>query len=248
MKTIWNTMVAAAGLLAMGACADLGTDDGAGGGGEATTGEYLFGLTEAQLLSIYPLATEQPDAAAWLELNRAPFACAHYGDLCAMVGESAAQDLTRDALYLALAGASREVVIEELERATAEATRVHAAEPEAAPTAGARKSNDSSVVYSCGNHRLHVETFKNNPLFGARYGEVVCKHQADLGSGIWGGSQDADMEAYVEILGTNQDASASQYTHSLSSPKVYPGLYETVRGECTGTHNGQTLVRATSVN
>jgi hypothetical protein len=245
MKT-WNTMAVAAGLLAMSACADSApTDEGANVG---APGEYLFGLTESQLLSIYPLATEQPDPAAWLAFNRAPFECARYGDLCTMVGAAAAEDLTRDALFLALAGASREVVLEELDRGTREALEARAAEPTPAPTAGARSSDESSVVYSCGNHRLHVETFKNNPVFGALYGEVVCKHQADLGSGIWGGTQDADLEAYVEILGTNQDASASQYTHKLTSPKVYPGLNETVRGECTGTHNGQTLVRAVSEN
>jgi hypothetical protein len=238
MASMWKKIALTMGLVAMNACTDGAAVPGEGD--DSTQTPYLFGLTEAELRAIYPLAAGQHDEASWLAFNRAPFECSRYGDLCRMVGEQAAEDITREALYAALEGADLAAVAAEMDRRT-EAARV----AYVSPAGGRRGSDVDTVLYGCGNHRLRIETFKVNPAFGARYGQVNCKHQADLGSGIWGGTQTADqMWGHVEILGSNplEEADASQTdVHSLTTPKVYPGLNQTVRGRCTGDHNGDVV-------
>jgi hypothetical protein len=214
--------------------------------GEASQGEYLFGLSEAELVSIHHLVADKHDLDGWLATNRAPFRCDNYDDLCGMVGRPAAEELTRDALFLALGGAALDEIVAESDRATALARDAYSAEDRGL----ARASDVDTQEYACGNHRVRTETFKVNPVFGSRYGQVTCKLQEDLGSGIWGGNDTFDeITAYVEIFGTSEDASSSQTnTHKLSSPKVYPGANQTVNGVCTGDHNGAIVVVAESIN
>jgi len=206
---------------------------------EYREGDYLFGLTKDDLQTIYPLVREQYTEAEWLSFNAAPFDCNRYDELCLWVGEAAARDITHDALMRALDGetllAIEIAMDEEIAAATEEWEHQEAA-------TSFRDNSVGTSVYSCGNHRLRNETQKINPAIGSRYGKVICTHQTDLGSGIWGGSQDADMVAEVEIVESGEDASASQFTHRLESPKVYPGRDQTVRGVCTGEHDGERSV------
>jgi hypothetical protein len=242
-KKTWGTMAAAASLVAMTGCAG----DGATLGDEdvGARAAYLFGLSEAELLSIHPLVAAQHDEPSWLARNRAPFECARYGDLCAMVGEAAAERLTHDALFMALDGASLDAIVAATDRATALAQAEH----EVTQSALARASDVDDVNYACGNHRMRIETFKVNPVIGSRYGKVTCKLQEDQGL-YWGGTPEFDeVTARVEIVGTAEFGEASQTdVHSLTSPKVYPGANQTVRGECTGDHNGDVEFIAEEIN
>lgn len=244
MTRMWSMNPLAAAALALTACLGAEPDpDESGEEGEVEEVEYLFGLSEDELLSVDQEIRGEHDDASWLALNRAPFRCASYGDLCAMVGEQAAQDITRLALERALDGADLETIVAETDRATAAALELRVSQPE---RGALRSSTTGTIEYDCGNHRLRTETFKVAPVIGARYGQVNCKHQSDLGSGVWGGTPSAEMTAFVEVVESGADADASQNTHSLTSPKVYPGRDDTVRGKCTGTHDGETLFRTIS--
>lgn len=200
---------------------------------------YIFGLSEAQVRAVFPLARAEFDEEGWLAFNRGAFRCENYGDLCRMIGDEAAESVTRNAFMSALDGAGLEEIVAAMDREIDAARIVYESHPLT------RASNVGTIEYDCHNHRLRNETFKVNPAFGSRYGQVTCKLQTDLGSGIWGGSQTADdLEAFVEIDGTNENASSSQTdTHSITSPKVYPGANQTVRGICTGDHNGDVKTR-----
>jgi hypothetical protein len=243
MTATWKMIAVATGLLTLGACADTDATPDDGG--------YLFGLSRAELLSIQPLVGAQHEAEDWLAFNRAPFSCARYDDLCDLVGAPAAEELTRTALLMAVEGAPLQEIQAEEQRAILAGQKAQEERTVAQATPGSASARSSEVDfanYSCGNHRLRIETYKVSPVIGARYGEATCKLQEDLGSGIWGGSATADLEVHVEIVGYDEEASATQNTHSLTTPKVYPGKNQTVKGTCTGTHNNQTLTVAESVD
>jgi hypothetical protein len=72
--------------------------------------EYLFGLTADQLLEVKHVATAPMSDAEWLDAHRGDFDCAHYGDLCQLVGRAAAFDVIELGYTLALQGADGDAI------------------------------------------------------------------------------------------------------------------------------------------
>lgn len=70
----------------------------------ADQSEYLFGLGEDEILAVQAVSERELAPEAWLEMNRAPFSCANYGDLCDLTGREAAYRLIEDGYLMALSG------------------------------------------------------------------------------------------------------------------------------------------------
>ena len=139
MTAMWKMLALTTGLLTLGACAGTDAPAAPDEGADA----YLFGLSRAELLSIQPLVGAEHAPEEWLAFNRAPFDCARYDDLCDLVGAPAAEELTRDALFLAVSGATREAILAEEARAIAAA---RAARPDGDTDGAPAAARDSSVA------------------------------------------------------------------------------------------------------
>jgi hypothetical protein len=159
-------------------------------------GEYLYGLTGDEIASLLPLASKPYDLDTWLEIHRGPFDCANYGSMCRQVGPDAAYTITERSYDMALDGAGRE----EIDAFLAEALDAAAVEWEAQNAEARDDARDSAVDYGYGganNERVKVEIFATKPLVGTWNAQTECTYQTKGAFGVWGGSQDADMIAYL---------------------------------------------------
>lgn len=206
--------------------------------------EYLAGLSEADVLAIHPMASDEFTADEWLAFNRAPFRCANYDDLCDVVGAEAAEAITLDALLLAVDGATRAEVELQLDRDIAAAE----AEWSVPVRAGYRASETGGREFADGEHRVFVRVRKVKPVIGSRYGRTICKFETRLNDAAddprWGTRDNAPhIVAYVEVRDSSLDESDTAegtFKHTERTDKVFPGKNHTVLGRCTATHGGET--------
>lgn len=224
-----STVLCSAALLSACQGADPSGVPGGDLGANAAA-EYLFGMTEEQLLAIYPLVADRYAEDAWLEANQAPFDCARYGDMCRDVGPDAVYDITERSYRLALDGATLEQVdaflSEELD-AAALAWREQ-------QTARGEDERDSAVFTNQGGanqERVRLEVFANKPALGTWHGKTDCTYQV-LNFGAWGGSQEAWLTAYLKghidpgqydqtPAGGGYAVTATIWEHSIVTTKMY---------------------------
>ncbi|MEL6339749.1 MAG: hypothetical protein AAFQ65_07565 [Myxococcota bacterium] len=231
---------------AVAACVACGGEEmsEAVGSDTQTDSQYLFGLTESELLDMHTLVADDYTLTEWLEFSSAPFTCARYDDLCSSVGEEAAFDITRTSYLLARDGASLAEIRERLDRDFELATE----SPELSGT-DFRDSTTATVEYPGGQHRLRIRVERINPAFGRRFGRTECTHQRRSGIGVWGGNQSTPMIAFVENLDDpGSDAEADADVHKLKTEKIFVDSNDTVRGTCEGTRGGDTVDIARRVN
>ena len=214
-------------LLATGCVAGDASSVGEPELGASAGTEYLYGLTEAELMQIYPLAADRYDEAEWLEANLAPFDCARYGDMCRDVGPDAAYGITEQSYRLALGGATIDEVnaflSDELD-AAAVAWRAQQAESDE------RVSNLAFGYGGSNQERVRLEVFANKPALGDWHGKTECTYQV-LTFGTWGGTLSADMTARVQghldpgQIDQNPASGGWRYTsaydHNISTVKIY---------------------------
>lgn len=227
MKTTLSVLstLAITALLGLPAC----VTDAGGPTGEASEA-LLYGLSEAEVASLLPLASSPLTPEAWLDLHRGPFDCGNYGDLCRRVGPDAAYSITERSYHLGLDHATRDEINAFL------ATEIDAAvEPWKVASAKERDDErDSTVVTNTGtgvDERVRTEIFAVKPLVGDWYVQDECTFQTLGAFGIWGGSDTANLKA--TLSGNLRDGSGNPYdqsgtyvtatilAHSITTSKFY---------------------------
>jgi len=201
VKTSWTKGALAAllgGILAAGCAAPVdapaATDPG------AETASYLFGRSEAEMLVAYALTPRPYDAAAWLEMNRAPFDCARFGDLCRAAGEGPAEAILEQAYAMAIDdGADLRAVDAYLAGAVQAAGDAREARGESDDV-----YRDSGYNYLTGgatDERVKITAYAIYPVIGTAYAKGECVHQEKGFLGIWGSTpatQTAKLQSHVE--------------------------------------------------
>lgn len=157
--------------------------------GEAADGELLFGLTDEDVSYIHENYLAEQD----LELTRAqltaPFACAHFGDLCQQVGRESAIEITRWQVEQALAGATMDEIQAELDILIPEASAQRRAREAALPDHEVEgqqfRGSGAWATRTKGDYRLRVRNGVSSPLFGNRIAYTESKLQHQDWTGIW---------------------------------------------------------------
>jgi hypothetical protein len=204
---------------------------GCGGEGvdSSETDAMLFGLTEAEIVSLLPLAPKPYDLPTWLDRNRAPFDCANYGTLCEHIGPDAAYALTEESYRLGLGGATREQI---------NAFLVDVVDPAAEEWSAAvegsrddeRASQEGFNQGGTSSERVKVKVWADVPGAGDPYVQVECTFQVK-NFGVWGGNQTALMDATMS--GHMHDGTGGIYdetgdyvttpftTHHFTTEKIF---------------------------
>ncbi|MEJ7729693.1 MAG: hypothetical protein WKG00_10785 [Polyangiaceae bacterium] len=211
--------------LLLSAC---GAADGTGDVSEE--GALLFGMSEAEITELLPLASKPYTLEAWLDRHRGAFDCATYGTLCAHVGPEAAYSITEDSYRLGLEGATRDEINDFVDAAVEAASATWQAEgPEEHDDE--RASVEAFDQGGTSSERVKVKVWADIPGAGDPYIQVQCTFQTKT-LGIWGGQQTADMHAGVnghmhdsaggpnyEDIGDNETVPFP--SHSFQTEKVY---------------------------
>jgi hypothetical protein len=105
---------------------------------------YAFGLTAEEVLAAKHVAGRPMTDAEWLALHRGELGCDRFGDLCRLVGEPAALELTELGYRMAIAGASGADI------AAAQSAAIEAARVEPADIDPRLYVSDNDYVYGTG--------------------------------------------------------------------------------------------------
>lgn len=219
--------VLAAATAALPAC--QGAPDSPEDDVDEAQGAFLYGLDEADILSLYPLASSPVTVAEWVDLHRGPFDCANYGDMCKLVGPDAAYAITEQSYLLGLDGATREEVDAFLAKELDAAAEAWKAAQEA-EHADERDSADAFDTGTANDERVKTTVFAVKPLAGTWNVHVECTYQVKT-LGVWGGSSSAYLQATLSghmhrTSGAIYDQSANWvtadiYDHSITTAKLY---------------------------
>ena len=260
MRTALSTTglaFAFATILALPACV-TGTADTSD---QEATDTFLYGLSEAEITELLPLASSPMTLDAWLDFNRGPFDCAAYGDMCDLVGPDAAFTISERSYHMGLEGASRDeinaFIAEELDAAAIAWKAANEGERD-----DLRDSDVATDTGSANDERVRTEVFAIKPAVGTWNVQTDCTYQR-LNWGVWGGSASANLTARVwghlhTTSGTIYDSSGTYTTgtifaHSITTAKLY--FYPDTStddlhgfGECDASLGGWSASAGTNVN
>ena len=260
MRTAFSTTSLAfvfAAILALPACVTDTTDTS----DQETTDTFLYGLSEAEVTALLPLASSPMTLEAWLDFHRGEFDCAAFGDMCDLVGPDAAFTITERSYHMGLEGATREAIdaflAEELDAASITWKAAHGGEHD-----DLRDSAVSTDTGSANDERVRTEVFAIKPAVGSWNIHTDCTYQR-LSWGVWGGSASANLTARIwghlhTTSGTIYDSSgtfttATIFAHSIDTAKHY--FYPDTStddlhgfGECDASLGGWSASAGTNVN
>ena len=133
-----------------------------------TESDYLFGLTEADILEIRDrYAPQQPDELA-LDRLRAPFDCSRFGQLCRFLDRDSARNLVEREVDLALEG----VAIEEIDGV------IDASIREFEPASDSRVwSTSTTRRYIDSQRRVKITYGTVYPLIGTAHSRCKARYQ-----------------------------------------------------------------------
>lgn len=189
----------------------------------------LYGLTEAEIVSLLPLASSPMTVDEWLDLHSEPFDCANYGDMCKYVGPDAAYAITEESYHLGLAGATREEIdaflAKELDAASVAWKAAHESDH-----ADERDSAEAFDTGTANDERVKTVVYAMKPLAGTWNVHVQCTYQVKT-LGTWGGNSSAWLQGTVSghmhtTSGSIYDSSGNYVTadvwdHSITTAKFY---------------------------
>jgi hypothetical protein len=190
----------------------------------------LFGLSEAQVLSLRPLASTPMTAEAWLAFHRQSFDCANYGDTCRAVGPEAAYRIMEQSYELGLEGGSRADVdaflARELDAAALAWGAAHADD-----RTDARCSNVGTNTGGANEERVRTQVDAIRPAVGSWYVTAKCTYQKKGLFGVWGGNASAHLQAtwsghlHNSANQVYDDSgnyvTANVFQHELNTTKLY---------------------------
>lgn len=179
-RMIVSTPIVVALSAALGACG------GPTEAPEAVPGPFLYGLTAQGILQIRDRLKLPYDDVVLLERMQAPFSCALYGGLCALVGPEATARIGALEWTLALDGRTVEEIDAALDIEIESATDTYAplGVPEGALGALAAFGTSKFYMNATTTRRAKVVRGTVNPVIGKSHSKVVVTPQRKSGL-IW---------------------------------------------------------------
>ncbi len=223
--------VLAAGLA--GCAVDPGAPGGSAPAEVGTAGQFLFGLSEREVVSLHPMVESKYGMDKWLEINRAPFDCGQLGGICSQVGPDAAYSITERSYRMALSGMSIEEIDAYLSTSLSEAALAWEAKGGGRDHDDARHSNTFFGYGGSNQERVKLEVTAGTPLVGSNYREAVCTYQIKV-LGVWGGLNSAQMTACVGASAP-PGSCASNNAHTVTKKLLGGSPPFTAHGSCSAT-------------